>query len=206
MKELQFVCKRCEELLWEWKETAASPFLWLWGQVGADLLWHHEKSNWVSVAEMPFVDALHCWTLWPPAPRTSRDMVIHPCQGHSGWAPPFGCPSSSCCQISSATLFWCWAICAARAWKQWSWRTLFLHLPCTKRNVKQCYKQIEMHKGTLFSAIFLHDFQMTEECFLLFGIGCCGSVHAMSKGICQGHHQLQPLTKISFMTLEKGMG
>lgn len=81
-----------------------------------------------------------------------------------------------------------------------------LHLPCTKRNVKQLSEQIELHKGTLFSAIFLLDFRMAEECFLLFGAGCCGSVHAMSKGICQGSRQLQPLTKTSFMILEKGMG
>lgn len=183
------MCKRCKELLWEWKGTAASPFLWLWGQVGADLLWHNEKSNWVSVAEMPFVNALPCWTLWSPALRTPSGIVIHPCKGHSGWAPSLGCPSSSCCQISFWDFFpfWCWDVCAARAWKQWSWGTLFLHLPCTKRNVKQCYEQIEQHKGTLFSAIFLLDFSMAEECFLLFWAGCCGSVHAMSKKICQGN-------------------
>lgn len=57
--------------------NSASPFLWLWGQVGADLLWHHEKSNRVSVTEMPFVDALPCWTLWPPALKNPK------WQGHS---------------------------------------------------------------------------------------------------------------------------
>lgn len=152
---------------------------------------------------MPFVDALPCWTLWPPALRTPSDMVIHPCEGHSGWAPSSGCPSSSCCQISFWDFFpfWCWAVCAAMALD-----TVELHLPRTKRNAKQHCEQIELHKGTLFSAIFLLDFTVAEECFLLFGAGCCGSVHAMNKGICQGSRQLQPLTKTSFMTLEKGMG
>lgn len=98
------MCKRREELLWEWKETAASPFLWLWEQVGADLPWHHEKSDWVSVAEMPFVDALPCWTLWPPALRTPNDMVIHRCKGTQVRLPPLAVPAPHAARSPSGTL------------------------------------------------------------------------------------------------------
>lgn len=162
---------------------------WSWSAVTLG----EEGLRWVSVAEMPFVDAVLLGSLLAPCPEHPK-WCDHPSlQGMDAqvWLSPLAVPPPHCCQVSFWDCFlfsasWCLAAHAARAWKQWGLGTLFLHLPCTKRNVKQLSDQSELHKGALFSVIFLPDFRAAEECFLLFGAGYCGSVHTTSKGVCQG--------------------